>query len=98
MCLPCWNFTGGAFAVFGCFERLKCCGLTGLPWANFPFAALWPAVVAVFAWFGLLAPFTWLPLPGLTPGTRGGEVLAVCLSFAALAVCLPAWVWFFLSV
>src|SRR6266436_6257757 len=31
MCLPCWNFTAGAFAVFGCFERLKCCGLSGLP-------------------------------------------------------------------
>ena len=56
MRLPCWNFTGGAFAVFGCFGRLKCCGLIGFPWANFPFPAFWPETVAVFAWFGLPAP------------------------------------------
>src|SRR6266540_3246776 len=30
MCLPCWKVTGGAFAVFGCFGRSKCCGLIGL--------------------------------------------------------------------
>ena len=56
MRLPCWNFTGGAFAVFGCFGRLKCCGLTGLPCANFPFAAFWPETVAVFACSACLLP------------------------------------------
>src|ERR1041385_615555 len=41
MRLPCWNFTGGAFAVFGCFAMLKCCGLIGLPAAT-PVAPLLP--------------------------------------------------------
>jgi len=56
MRLPCWNVTRGAFAVFGCFARLKCCGLSGLFFANFPFAAFWFETVAVFAWFRLPAP------------------------------------------
>src|SRR2546430_1512273 len=46
MRLPCWNFTEGAFAVFGCLGTLKCCGLIGLPAAALLLAILFPACVA----------------------------------------------------
>jgi hypothetical protein len=47
MCLPWWNFTGGAFAVFGCFVTLKCCGLNGLPLAALPLDAVFADVAVV---------------------------------------------------
>src|SRR5918996_1935978 len=65
MRLPCWKLTAGAVALFGLvlLARLKCCGLKGLPFADFL-----PAIFAVVASAGLPAPAALpasagLPLP-----------------------------------
>jgi hypothetical protein len=64
-----WNFTGGAFAVFGCFATLKCCGLNGFPAATPAFPGLPPGP-------GLGAP------AGLPAAAASPVVAALPLPFA----------------
>src|SRR5204863_171309 len=71
MCLPSWNFTGGAFAVFGCFGRSKCCGLTGLPAvAALPAPAALPTSVGLPISVGFAVVFI-LPGPFALPTSAG---------------------------
>src|SRR5262245_61160608 len=87
MRLPCWNCTGGAFAVFGCCGTLKRCGFTGFPAATPAFPGLLAAAPATSGLVpgsaGLVVPGSGLPAPvALAPS----PVLAVS---SGLTVCFP---------
>src|SRR5438876_4684173 len=87
MRLPGWNFTGGAFAVFGCFGTSKCCGLIGLPAvAALPAPAALPTSPGLPTSVGFAVAFA-LPAPAAFPTSPG---LPASVGFAVAAFALPA--------